>query len=138
MKSIVGLATTSLALLIGAATAMPALAQQNREQLYAFHTSSIGGCPGLDWHVVVAPNRALSGIVAWDNMKHMATLNGTLEANGAFLIKAKEQGGAQRSATVKGTAAGDYINASIEGSGTQCDGKPLAIPRVVGGAGGNG
>ena len=55
----------------------PAMAQKNKGSLYAFHTRPvIGGCPGLDWHVVVTPDNKIDGFVAWDHKKHMATLDG--------------------------------------------------------------
>jgi hypothetical protein len=60
------------------------------------------------------------------------------KTNGVIKMDAEEVGGAARKATVKGTAAGDYINASIDGSGTACDDKILSIPRVEGGTGGGG
>jgi hypothetical protein len=68
----------------------------------------------------------------------MARLQGKLNKDGSFDLAAQEVGGANRKATVKGTAAGNYINAQISGSGTACDGDNLAIPRVVGGLGGGG
>jgi hypothetical protein len=117
-----------------------ALAQQG--QLYAFHTSPSGGCPGLDWHITVQGDK-LNGFVAWDQMKHMARLDGMLIPSGVgkprtFKMDAQEVGGSGRKATVQGTAAGDVINASIDGSGTACDGKILPIPRVAGGMSGGG
>jgi hypothetical protein len=86
----------------------------------------------------LAPDNTLSGIVAWDDMKHIARLSGMIDSNRSFTINAKEVGGAARSATVSGSARGEYINASITGSGTACDGKPLNIPRVAGGMDGGG
>lgn len=115
-----------------------ASAQQGKPALYAFHTDSLGSCPGLDWHVVVTPAGAISGFVAWDHMKHMATLSGSIAKDRVFALKAQEVGGAGRTARVMGTAGGDYIHVSIEGSGTSCDKQPLEIPRVVGGEGGGG
>ena len=37
---------------------------------YSFHSTAQGGCPALDWHVVVGLNGALSGIIAWNTALH--------------------------------------------------------------------
>ena len=126
--------------LAAAATPLnPALAQAPlKGGLYAFHSRPIGKCPGLDWHVMVEPNGALDGFVAWDRMQHMARLSGTLTKDRTFEMAAQEVGGAARKATVKGTAAGDYITASITGSGSACDDQVLQIPRAEGGLEGGG
>jgi hypothetical protein len=116
----------------------PVLAQTGKGQLYAFHTRPVvGGCPGLDWHVTLGPDGTLVGFVAWDNMQHMARLEGKIQRNRAFTMQAQEVGGS-RTATVKGVAAGQYINMQVDGSGTPCDGVSLQIPRVTGGMGGGG
>jgi hypothetical protein len=117
----------------------PATAQQTGSRLYAFHTGKMGACPGLDWHITVDPDNKLVGIVAWGpEDEHMARLVGQMEPNRSFKMAAKEVGGAGRTATVSGTAQGEYVNATIEGSGTACDGKQLQIPRVAGGTSGGG
>jgi hypothetical protein len=121
-----------------AASHDPAVAQAAKGGLYAFHTRAVGACPGLDWHITVEPNGGLIGFVAWDQMKHMARLAGNLNKDRSFEMNAEEVGGAGRKATVKGTAAGDYITASIDGSGTGCDKQVLQIPRVTGGLQGGG
>lgn len=118
------------------AASTPAFSQSANPTLYAFHTGRLGDCPGLDWHVAVEPDSRLNGFVAWDGGKHMARLDGNINKDRAFQIRAEEVGGQGRTAMVKGTATGDYINASITGSGTSCDNKPLTIPRVVGGTDG--
>jgi len=116
-----------------------ATAQQTRAQLYAFHTGKMGACPGLDWHITVEPGNKLVGFVAWGSEdEHMARLAGQINSDRTFRMDAKEVGGAGRSATVSGTAQGEYVNAMIEGSGTACDGQRLQIPRVTGGIAGGG
>ncbi|WP_428490852.1 hypothetical protein [Rhodopila sp.] len=127
------------AVLCVGATALlsPALAQPGKESLYVYHTNPDAGCPGLDWHIVTEPNGSLMGFVAWDQMKHMARLEGMLSKSGTFKMDAHEVGGS-RTAVVSGKAAGNNIYATIEGSGTKCDGKTLNIPRAVGGLGGGG
>jgi hypothetical protein len=117
----------------------PALAQQGKAQLYAYHSPPVvGGCPGLDWHITLGPDNTLTGFVAWDQGKHMARLAGSMNKDRTFEMDAQEVGGAGKKATIKGSASGNYINAVINGSGTACDGDNLAIPRVVGGLGGGG
>ena len=115
----------------------PALAQHGKESLYVYHTNPSSGCPGLDWHIVTEPSGSLMGFVAWDQMKHMARLDGMMSKSGTFKMDAKEVGG-DRTAVVSGKAAGNNIYATIEGSGTKCDGLTLNIPRAVGGLGGGG
>ncbi|HQT77234.1 MAG: hypothetical protein B7Z80_05975, partial [Rhodospirillales bacterium 20-64-7] len=127
--------------LAGALACTPAIAQQKvpaSGSLYAFHTGRIDKCPGLDWHIVVQPDHTLEGFVGWDNMRHIATLKGTVQKDGTFKMNAKEVGGAGRTAAITGTAAGEYIYAAIEGSGSACDGKLLYVPRAVGGGSGGG
>jgi hypothetical protein len=117
----------------------PASAQSAKGGLYAFHSGAVvGGCPGLDWHITLGANQSLTGFVAWDQGKHMAKVEGAIKKDGAFEMDAQEVGGQGRKATVKGTAAGEYINAVISGSGTACDGVNIAIPRAIGGVGGGG
>jgi hypothetical protein len=127
---------------IGLSTAAffsPALAQQGKAQLYAFHSPPVvGGCPGLDWHITLEPDNSLEGFVAWDHGQHIAKLQGKLNKNRTFQLDAQEVGGQGRKATVSGTAGGGYINAMINGSGSPCDGVNLPIPTFAGGTGGGG
>jgi hypothetical protein len=119
--------------------ASPGMAQTKKAQLYSYHSGpAVGGCPGLDWHVTVEPDNKLVGFVAWDRALHIARLDGSLSADRTFEMAANEVGGAGRTATIKGTAGGEYINIAIYGSGTACDGTNLPIPRVTDGTGGGG
>src|ERR1700744_3145483 len=112
-----------MAALSALVAASPAMAQPKKAQLYSYHTgSAVGGCPGLDWHITVEPDNKLVGFVAWDREQHIARLDGQLNADRTFELAAKEVGGAQRTATIKGTAGGAYINVAIYNSGTPCDG----------------
>jgi hypothetical protein len=92
----------------------------------------------MDWHIVTEPDGKLMGFVAWDRMTHMARLEGMINKDRTFKMDAQEVGGTSRKATVSGTAAGDYITAMIDGSGTACDKQVLQIPRDVGGPEGGG
>ena len=138
MKPSVLCKTLSVIGLAAIASLGPAAAQQAKGGLYVYHTGPSGGCPGLDWHIVTEPNGSLMGFVAWDQMKHMARLDGMIEQDRTFKMDAKEVGGSGRTATVSGKAAGTNIVAMINGSGTACDGKELNIPRFAGGLEGGG
>jgi hypothetical protein len=138
MKPILFIAKASVVALATAAALSPVYAQQGKTSLFVYHTRASGGCPGLDWHIVTEPNGSLTGFVAWDQMKHMARLQGMINKDRTFKMNAEEVGGAARKATVSGTAAGDYITAMIDGSGTACDKQVLQIPRAVGGLDGGG
>src|SRR5664279_585927 len=139
MKSTVLQVRMAAIALAASAALNPALAQQDKGTLYAFHTrAAVGGCPPLDWHIVKEPDNKLTGFVVSERTHHMATLEGEANKNGTFELDLDPQmvPGATGKVTVKGTTGGDYINLSIDGPGTKCDGITLSIPRVVGGMGG--
>ncbi|HBK09009.1 MAG TPA: hypothetical protein DDZ81_24650 [Acetobacteraceae bacterium] len=139
MKSKMFSAKVALIALSAAAFVSPAMAQQSKDALYAFHTGpAVGGCPGLDWHITLGADNSLTGFVAWDHGQHMARLAGALNKDRTFEMDAQEVGGQGRKAVVKGRAAGPYINVQITGSGTACDDVYLNVPRVAGGEGGGG
>ena len=140
MKPIILVVRTAAIALAAAAALNPALAQQDKGTLYAYHTGAAeGGCPPLDWHIIKAPDNKLSGFVVSERTEHMATLKGEANKNGTFQLDLDPQmvPGATGKVTVNGSARGDYINLTIDGAGTKCDGITLSIPRVVGGMGGN-
>jgi hypothetical protein len=91
---------------------------------YSFHSAKQGGCPALDWHIVVGANGALSGMIAWDDMKAMAHAEGTVNMQAkTFQMSAKEVGGQGRTATVTGTVRNDgYLVANIQGPNVNCQG----------------
>nr|WP_294505370.1 hypothetical protein [uncultured Rhodopila sp.] len=126
--------------LAAAAAFSPALAQQDSGTLYAFHTkAAVGGCPALDWHIIKEADNKLTGFVASSRTHHMASLEGEFNKNGTFQLDLDPQmvPGATGKVMVSGSTRGDYVNLSIDGAGTKCDGITLSIPRVVGGMGGN-
>jgi hypothetical protein len=123
--------TVATVALSTAAALSPALAAA--PGLYAYHTGpAVGGCPGLDWHLTLEKDNTLVGFVAWDQGKHVAKLNGTINKNQTFEMNAEEVGTGKK-AMVKGSAGGTYINIQISGSGTPCDDVVLNIPRSIGG-----
>src|SRR5271166_3184029 len=120
-----------------AASCTPLPEHPSTTRLFVYHTKPSGGCPGLDWHITTEPDGSLMGFVAWDRMKHMARLEGMMNPDRTFKMDALETS-TGRKATVTGTATGDYVMASIHGSGTACDDKMLQIPRAVQGLEGGG
>jgi hypothetical protein len=111
--------------------------QKPRSILYALHSAPSGACPGLDWHVTVTGDN-IDGFVSVRHTDRIWRLEGKVEPASAgkersFEMEANEVGGAHRKAVVKGTSGGEYVNATITGAGTACDGKTLAIPRAVNG-----
>ena len=111
------------AIAVGALSASAACgmawAQASVGSVYVFHSKAMGGCPSLDWHVVVGPNNTLAGMIAWDDMKAMAHATGTM-GGGKFTMTAKEVGGQGRTATVDGTVAAGWLVANIKGPSVDC------------------
>jgi hypothetical protein len=126
---------TALAIgMIGLAAAAPlssAVAADSvmRGALYPFHSNPTGTCPGLDWHVVVGADNSVTGMVAWDRMKHFASLSGNLSPDDSFRIEAAEVGGPIK-ATITGKVTPAHVTISINGTGTGCDGKTATINRA--------
>src|SRR4051794_13866970 len=106
-----------------------------KAQLYAFHTRPASGCPGLDWHVTVEPDKTITGFVGWDKMQHMARLEGQIQPDSTFKLNAQEVGGAGKAAVITGRYGGNYLSIAISGTGTPCDDVILNVPRAVSGLG---
>ncbi len=119
-------ATAGLALGVTYGTAM---AQPTVGRIYVFHSTAQGGCPALDWHVVVGPNSTLSGMIAWNDMQSMAKATGSV-ANGKVEMTATEVGGQGRTAKVDGTLRSDgWFTVNIKGPSIDCVG--INIPYYV-------
>jgi len=102
------------------------------DMLYDARTAPKGACPGMDWHVVVHPDKTLNGVVSWDGSKHMAHLTGTVDTSGNFTANAVENG-TNKSDTVSGSVRGNDMRASISGTGTPCDNETMNLPKVTNG-----
>jgi hypothetical protein len=91
-------------------------------RVYTFHSRAQGGCPALDWHVVVGANNSLDGMIAWNDMKQMARATGSVNMQSrSFQMNAKEVGGQGRTATVSGTVRQDgYLVANVKGPNVSC------------------
>lgn len=116
----------------------PASAQQAPEgRIYVFHSKAQASCPALDWHVVVAGNDTLTGMIAWDDMKAIARVSGTVNMSAkTFEMTAKETGGQGRTATINGTVRSDgWLVANIKGPNVNCQGinVPWFVPSPSGG-----
>jgi hypothetical protein len=122
MKPVRLIAATALAIM--AAGGVASAQDMPEGRVYAFHSSRQAGCPALDWHVVVGANGALSGMIAWDNMKAMAKATGTVNMQTrTFEITAKEVDGQGRTATVTGSVSQDgWLVANIHGPKVNCQG----------------
>ena len=108
--------------------------------LYVLHAKATATCPALDWHVIVehtSTGNNLSGVIGWDNMKHIANVSGTLNPNTRFFeMKATEVGGEGRTAKIDGQLRLDgWLTANIDGAGVNC--KSVTIPYYVPPAGGS-
>lgn len=94
-------------------------------RLYAFHSDARGGCPPIDWHVVLQEGGVLVGMISWNNMKSMAHASGRLDMRtGAFQMTATEVGGQGRTATINGTVtpSSGWLKADIQGPNANCQG----------------
>ena len=107
---------------IGVASAQSSALPPGR--VYMFHSSAQGGCPSLDWHVVVGENNTLDGMIAWDNLNAMARASGTINPTArTFAMQAREVGGQGRSVTIDGTVRQDgWLVANIHGQNVSCTG----------------
>ena len=125
------LVTTLLALT--AATGVASAQQQPYDlppgRLFVFHSGPGGGCPGLDWHVVVESGGALAGMIGWNNMASLARVTGSVNRQtGDFQMTAQEVGGQGRTATATGKVDPNtgWMTAEVQGQDVKC--QSLKIP----------
>ena len=121
------IATLAASALIAGAVGSAAFAQS--PGLYVLHSAADGSCPALDWHVIVGADNAVSGMIAWNDMKSVARVDGTLTADKAFHLDAKEIGGAGKTAVIDGTLIPGWLQASIKGPGVDCANIKIALFR---------
>ena len=100
-------------------------------RVYVFHSTAQSSCPALDWHVVLTPDGALDGVIAWNNMQSLAHASGSLNAQSrTFQMTALEVGGQHRTATINGTVAQNgYLVANISAPNLNCQG--ITVPWFV-------
>ena len=103
-----------------------ALARQvvPKDRVFVYHSEGSGGCPALDWHIVVVANNALHGMIAWSNMADIANVTGSVTPSRTFTIHAVDvTGGQGQAATVTGRVRSDgWIVANINGPKIDCQG----------------
>ena len=106
---------------------MPAHAQMQAigpGTVYSLHTAANGQCPALDWHLVVGEDDStLSGMVAWNNMKSMARLEGKIGQDHTFSTVATEVSGPKVGTTAKVTGHAQnngWLMVQVEGDGISC------------------
>jgi hypothetical protein len=126
VSRLIAIATPAYAILLSAAS--PEVPQG---RIYVLHSQAAGGCPSLDWHIVVEPNDVVAGMIAWDDMKTMARATGTVDRkNHTLTMTAVEMGGQARTAKVDGTINDNAtIIANIKGPNMTCN--SVIIPAFV-------
>ena len=93
-------AATVIAMAIMGGTA--AAQQSQEDRIFTFHANASGSCPDLDWHVVLAPDDTVSGIIGWQHMQLLVRVTGNLDrTKRTFSLTGKEVGG-DRTATIDG------------------------------------
>lgn len=115
------------ALIVGALIGL-AWAQMPDGSVYVLHSGAHGGCPSLDWYVVVEAGGTLAGMIAWDDITTMTKAIGTVDRpHHTFTMTATKMGGQERTATIKGEAHDDgRLLAHIVGPSITCT--AVAIP----------
>jgi hypothetical protein len=98
-------------------------------QTWMLHSDPKGACPGVDWDVTRVGN-TVRGVIGWDSMQHLATLEGTMVGNnGNFTLNVKEVVGGDRTGTITGQVRKDgWLVVKLQGTGTGCDGQAVNIP----------
>ena len=93
--------TTAVALAI-TIMAGNAAAQRTEDEVFTFRANAKGTCPSLDWHLVVAPDNSVTGMIGWQNMQLLVRVTGTVDLEKrTFSLIGKEAGG-NRTATIDG------------------------------------
>jgi len=118
-------------LLIFGVMATHAHAQPAREgpgRTWFIHSTPQGACPGVDWDITRVGN-ALHGVMGWDSMQKLATVEGSMGANGVFQLNAKQVVGGDKTGVIDGQVRKDgWLTVKIQGTGTACDGQQVNIP----------
>jgi hypothetical protein len=118
VRRLAAMSAPVLTVLAGAATPPPP-----EGRIYALHSQAIGGCPSLDWYMLVETNDIVAGMIAWDDMKTMFRATGQIDRqSNTFTMTASEIGGQARIATVGGQIRDNgTVIANIKGPNVACD-----------------
>ncbi len=101
-------------------------------RVYVAHSYASGGCPSMDWHVVLGADDTIAGTVGADDMKALFRVTGNYSpAKLTFRMYGNEIGGT-RTAVVNGTIMPDRLKATIEGLPVDapCQGKVVNVRRI--------
>jgi hypothetical protein len=117
------------------------------DRLYVLHSDAEGTCPSFLWHIIVGQDGVISGLLAWDNRKTVASVAGAIVPNinvernaqqptnpnpqaQEYEVMVTEIGGQNRLANVTGTIEPNgWLNATIKGSGVSC--RKIRVPLFV-------
>jgi hypothetical protein len=113
--------TTAAAIAIAIVGGTAAAQQSQEPRIFTFHANASGGCPDLDWHVVLAPDDTVTGMIGWQNMQQLVRVTGKLDrAKKTFSLTGKEAGG-NRTATIDGQVISpNHLVARIKAPGVDC------------------
>jgi hypothetical protein len=91
-------------------------------RVYSLRSEALGGCPRMDWHIVVEANDILAGMISLDNLKTMGRATGTVDRrSNTFSMTVVEMGGRDRRVRVTGRIAeSGMLIANIEGPNVSC------------------
>ena len=88
-------------------------------RILSFHSESSSGCPGLDWHIVVAANNQLKGMISWDDMHDIARVTGSANPDGRFHLVFPGMKGSGKGGSIEGQFPdyNGYLTAHVVGAG---------------------
>ena len=116
------LATVTVIAAAIAGGAAHAQAPAAKERVFSFHSDATSmSCPSLDWHVVVATNYTVTGMIGWQDMGAIARVTGSMDPKTkTYQLTANEVGGS-RTATITGKIISpDHITANVMAPGVNC------------------
>jgi hypothetical protein len=107
------------------------------DRVYDLRSEAQGSCPALRWHIVADQAGVLSGTIAWDDMKKVAGVSGTIRPlvklgqggnpkaanpqNRTFSMIATGSDGVDRVAEITGTIwPNGWFSANIQGIRMAC------------------
>jgi hypothetical protein len=88
-------------------------------RVMSFHSEPSSGCPGLDWHIVVAANNQLKGMISWDDMHDIARVTGSANPDGRFHLVFPGMKGSGKGGSIEGQFPdyNGYLTAHVVGAG---------------------
>jgi hypothetical protein len=129
----IGRLTTAIVIAIAIIMGGTVKAQNAQDRIFTFHANAArGGCPDLDWYLVVAPDNSVTGMVGWQHMTLLVRVTGTVDLNKkTFALVGKEAGGS-RTATIDGQIiTRDHLVAHIKAPEVNVDCPGVDVWRAV-------